>query len=557
MQTSFRSSSSGGQSWGSRSMSGVSSSMRGGSMYGFGQSRASSYGLGSALGAGMVYGSGGGFGSGLSIGFGGRFSSASGGGYSISSAALLNEKQTMQGLNDRLATYLDQVRSLEKSNAELELQIREYYQQAGPTTRDYSECWATIKGLRDQINDLILANSGIMLQVDNSKLAAEDFKAKFETELSIRMSVENDINGLRTMLDNLTLMKSQLETEIENLKEELIYIRKNHEDELRSLKSQMSGNVSVDVTAEDSVDLLKVLGDIRAKYEAMVNQNKAEADDWYKQQFAAVQQEISIKSGAIDGEKSRLTELRHSCQGLETELSTMQSIIASLEGNLNEVDMRFSGERANLQMTINGLEGDLGDLRAKILSMSQEYQRLLNIKSRLEAEIETYRRLLGGYGGQSSGQVSSKSTIQKTVFKEERKLSLGVAHECCVPGCLRDTPVREPGLICCRCARLPVSPRRSGRDRYTLAPAAPQGSPVSNGSDLLRGRGRRRDRGFRTLGVSPVTRDPPRSPRRLTRSTPSAFFLTPSLSLGGGPARDEDIKRREGGGRTPVARCKA
>ncbi|XP_072104748.1 keratin, type I cytoskeletal 19-like [Mobula birostris] len=421
MQTSFRSSSSGGQSWGSRSMSGVSSSMRGGSMYGFGQSRASSYGLGSALGAGMVYGSGGGFGSGLSIGFGGRFSSASGGGYSISSAALLNEKQTMQGLNDRLATYLDQVRSLEKSNAELELQIREYYQQAGPTTRDYSEYWATIKGLRDQINDLILANSGIMLQVDNSKLAAEDFKAKFETELSIRMSVENDINGLRTMLDNLTLVKSQLETEIENLKEELIYIRKNHEDELRSLKPQMSGNVSVDVTAEDSVDLLKVLGEIRAKYEAMVNQNKAEADDWYKQQFAAVQQEISIKSGAIDGEKSRLTELRHSCQGLETELSTMQSIINSLEGNLNEVDMRFSGERANLQMTINGLEGDLGDLRAKILSMSQEYQRLLNIKSRLEAEIETYRRLLGGYGGQSSGQVSSKSTIQKTVVKEERK----------------------------------------------------------------------------------------------------------------------------------------
>ncbi|XP_072104761.1 keratin, type I cytoskeletal 19-like [Mobula birostris] len=397
MHSSFRSSSR--QSWEPRSLSRANSGRRGGSMYGFGQTSISSVGLSGGYGLGFG-----------SIGVG-----------ASSASIVASEKQTMQDLNDRLAAYLEKVRSLEKSNAELDFQIREYYQQAGPVTRDYSEYWATITSLRDQIKDLILANSEMMLQVDNSKLAAEDFKAKFETELSVRMSVENDINGLRTMLDNLTLEKSQLETEIENLKEELIYIRKSHEDELRSLKPQMSGNVSVDVTAADSVDLLKVLGEIRAKYEAMVNQNKAEADDWYKQQFAAVQQEITVNTSAIDGEKSRLTELRHSYQGLETELSTLQSIINSLEGNLNEVDMRFSGERANLQMTINGLEGELGDLRAKILSMSQEYQRLLNIKSRLEAEIETYRRLLGGYGSQSSGQVSTTSTIQKTVVKEERE----------------------------------------------------------------------------------------------------------------------------------------
>ncbi|XP_059817990.1 keratin, type I cytoskeletal 19-like isoform X1 [Hypanus sabinus] len=339
---------------------------------------------------------------------------------SSSSSALTNEKQTMQSLNDRLAAYLEKVRTLEKDNAELELQIREFYQQAGPSTRDYSEYWATINSLRDQINDFVQANSEMMLQVDNSKLAAEDFKTKFETELAIRMSVENDINGLRTMLDNLTLDKSQLETEIENLNEEIIYLRKIHEEELRSLRSQMSGNVSVDVKADDSVDLLKILADIRKKYEAMVSQHKAETDEWYKQQFAAVQQEVAVSTCAIDGEKSRLTELRRSCQGLETELSTLQSIIASLERNLDEVDMRFGGERDKLQMTINGLEAELGAIRAKLVSMSAEYEQLLNIKSRLEAEIETYRRLLGGFGSKSSGQTSSSSTVTKTVVTEEK-----------------------------------------------------------------------------------------------------------------------------------------
>lgn len=68
----------------------------------------------------------------------------------------------------------------------------------------------------------------------------------------------------------------------------------------------------------------------------------------------------------------------------------------SLEGTLRETEMRYNMEIENLNSVILQLEAELMQLRNNIQQQTQEYEVLLNMKMKLEAEIATYRRLLEG-----------------------------------------------------------------------------------------------------------------------------------------------------------------
>uniref|UniRef100_A0A8C4XJK1 Keratin, type I cytoskeletal 19 n=1 Tax=Falco tinnunculus TaxID=100819 RepID=A0A8C4XJK1_FALTI len=350
--------------------------------------------------------------SGLGGGYGSSFSSSFSGGYGGglgSGDGLLsgNEKATMQSLNERLASYLEKVRALEEANSDLETKIRDWYQKQGPgPARDYSSYYKTIEDLRDQILDATIDNSKIVLQIDNARLAADDFKTKFETEQALRMSVEADINGLRRVLDELTLARTDLELQIENLKEELAYLKKNHEEEMSVLAGQVTGQVNVELDSAPGIDLSKILADMRDQYEHMAEKNRKDAEAWFHNKTEELNREVAVNTEQLQSSKSEVTDLRRSLQGLEIELQSQLSMKAALESTLADTEGRYSAQLAQIQGLIGSIEAQLAELRADMERQNSEYKILMDIKTRLEQEIATYRQLLEGQESQMFGSLS-------------------------------------------------------------------------------------------------------------------------------------------------------
>ncbi|XP_026131726.1 keratin, type I cytoskeletal 13-like [Carassius auratus] len=141
-----------------------------------------------------------------------------------------DEKGTMQNLNNRLASYLEKVRSLEKANAELEQKIRERCENRPDVTFDHTIFLDPIKDLKNKIQLASQENATLILAADNAKLAADDFKLKYENELAMRRAIEADTANLRKLLDEFILRRSDLEIETEALNEELIILKRNHEE---------------------------------------------------------------------------------------------------------------------------------------------------------------------------------------------------------------------------------------------------------------------------------------------------------------------------------------
>ncbi|KAM9314794.1 keratin, type I cytoskeletal 13-like [Pholidichthys leucotaenia] len=171
-----------------------------------------------------------------------------------------------------------------------------------------------------------MVNTQIVLDIDNAKLAADDFKVKYENELSIRIALEADIAGLRKLLDDLNLTRMDLESQRESLKDELAALKRDHEEDLAAMRSQIGGQVNVKVDEGPSIDLNQTMSEIREHYDGLINKNCKDLELWYGGKSKALEKEMVSQTETLVTSCTEMKDLKSTLQRLQTELQSQQSM---------------------------------------------------------------------------------------------------------------------------------------------------------------------------------------------------------------------------------------
>ncbi|KAM8933869.1 keratin, type I cytoskeletal 18-like [Pelodytes ibericus] len=336
-----------------------------------------------------------------------------------------NHQEVMQGLNGRLAGYLQRVRGLEEANRKLQEEIEEIKAKKCPGARDWETYEAPLQDLRRQAEDLNMDNAKLLLQIDNARLAADDFKVKLEAEQAICDGVNKDTQGLRKLIDDTNFLRMKLESEVENLREELSHLRKSHKEDVASLQSLIANNnVNVEVEAPKKSDLNESIAQIRSQYEKMAEQNRAHAESTYQTKFDTLSQEANVNTKALDQAKRDVADLRRQLQTLEVEHQTLQKTVDSLDHVLKDTEDHYASKLAELNHMLAGLQDELAACRSDIERQVRDYEALLNLKSKLENEIHDYRTLMEGVTDKDDDSTAPQpgdrtlQTIQKVMVTE-------------------------------------------------------------------------------------------------------------------------------------------
>lgn len=150
-----------------------------------------------------------------------------------------NEKEQLQGLNDRFVTFIEKVHNLEQHNKVLEAEVALLRQRHNEPSRLHDLYEQEIREMRARVEELTHEKSQMHLDCVQMNEALERLKDKLDEESRLREEAESSLKGYRKDLDDATLTRLELEKKVESLLDEVAFLRKVHEEELQELQASL------------------------------------------------------------------------------------------------------------------------------------------------------------------------------------------------------------------------------------------------------------------------------------------------------------------------------